>query len=387
LKSKNLNRIGFISANAIRQVLISVFAIVIPFLVIYYSKKEIWGEFVSILLFTLIATQFINWGNKEYLLRSFSEIPREIKNTFSSNLVTRFPLVILFSIIAFFYYKLDFEIYIFLWLLGRFLIHSFEVLVVYEKKFIYSTIVESGCFIIFILTFYYFKLDLSLKTLLILYSIYQLLKGLSYLFVFRNFIDFNKISFNLNYYKISFWFFLLSVLGFLTSKIDVYIVDYFLNNNTLADYQIINSLLVFIMSISAFIYNPFIKNIYRTNKNVVVKTKKTLLLLGILIVPISILIIHFVLKYFFNLSFSVYFYIIAMFYVFPSFIYGIDIVTLFKQNKEKKVVIYLFFGILINSIITSILLYYNFGITGAMIGAMFSQILILILLKTKSTIK
>jgi hypothetical protein len=138
------------------------------------------------------------------------------------------------------------------------------------------------------------------------------------------------------------------------------------------------------MSISAFIYNPFIKNIYRINKDVVIKTKKILLLLGALIVPVSILIIHFVLKYFLNLSFSVYFYIIAMFYVFPSFIYGIDIVTLFKQNQEKKVVIYLFFGILINSIITSILLYYNFGLTGAMIGAMFSQALILILLKVKS---
>lgn len=367
--------------------LISIFAMFIPFLVIYYSEKEIWGEFVSILLFTLIATQFINWGNKEYLLRTFSKTPSEIKNVFSSNLITRLPLVILFSIIGIFYFKSDFGIFIFLWLFGRFLIHSFEVLVVYEKKFISSTIVESGCFLIFILTFYYFKLDLSLKTLLIQYSLYQLIKGLNYLFVFRNFIDFNKISFNFTYYKISFWFFLLSILGFLTSKIDVYIVDYFLDYNELADYQIINSLLVFAMSISAFIYNPFIKNIYRTNEDVVLKTKKTLLLLGALIVPISILIIHFVLKYFLYLSFSVYFYIVAMLYVFPSYIYGIDIVALFKQNKEKKVVIYLFFGILTNSIITSILLYYNFGITGAMIGAMFSQVLILILLKTKSTIK
>lgn len=359
----------------------------IPFSVIYYSEKEIWGEFVSILLFTLIATQIINWGNKEYLLRTFSETPCEIKKVFSSNLITRLLLVILFSIIGFFYFKSDFGIFILIWLLGRFLIHSFEVLIIYEKKFVSSTIVESGCFLIFILTLYYFKLDLSLKKLLILYSLYQLIKGLSYLFIFRNFSNFDKISFDFTYYKISFWFFLLSILGFLTSKIDVYIVHYFLDNNALADYQIINSLLVFVMSISAFIYNPFIKNIYRANEDVIVKTRKTLLLLGGLIVPISILIIHFVLKCFLNLSFSVYFCIIAMLYVFPSFIYGIDILVLFKENKEKKVVIYLFFGILINSIITSILLYFNFGIIGAMIGAMISQVLILILLKTKSITK
>lgn len=359
----------------------------VPFLVIYYSKKEIWGEFVSILLFTLIATQFINWGNKEYLLRVFSKIPSEIKNTISSNLVTRFPLVILFSTIGFFYFKLDFGFYIFLWLLGRFLIHSFEVLIVYEKKFVYSTIIESVCFLIFLLTFYYFKSDFSLQTLVILYSLYQLIKGLSYLFLFKEIICFNKISFNFNFYKISFWFFLLSFLGFLTSKIDVYVVDYFLDNKTLANYQIINSLLIFVMSISALIYNPFTKNIYRTNENVIIKTKKTLLYLGIIIVPISILVFNFVLKYFLNISFSIYFYIIAILYVFPSFIYGIDIIELFKQNQERKVVLYLIFGILINVIITSILLYYNFGITGALFGAMFSQLLILILLKVNSTIK
>ena len=359
----------------------------IPFLVIYYSEKEIWGKFVSVLLFSLIATQFINWGNKEYLLRNFSETPSEIKNTFSSNLVTRLPLVFLFSIIGFFYFKLDYGGLILIWLFGRFLIHSFEVLIVYEKKFVSSTVVETICFLVFILTFHFFKSDFNLKTILILYSLYQLIKGIGYLLVFRNFIDFNRISFRFNYYKVSFWFFLLSVLGFLTSKIDVYIVDYFLDNKALADYQIINSLLVFVMSISSFIYNPFIKNIYRINENVVFKTKKTLIVFGALIVPIAILTINFVLKYFLNLSFSVYFYIIAVFYVFPSFLYGIDIVALFKQNQEKKVVLYLSLGILINSTITSFLLYYGYGVTGAMIGAMFSQVLILILLKTRSIIK
>ena len=76
------------------------------------------------------------------------------------------------------------------------------------------------------------------------------------------------------------------------------------------------------------------KNIYRINENVVFKTKKTLIVFAALIVPIAILTINFDLKYFLNLSFSVYFYIIAVFYVFPSFLYGIDIVALFKQNQE-----------------------------------------------------
>ena len=384
---RNLNKIKFISINALRQVLIAVFAMLIPFLIIFFSKKEIWGEFVSVLLFTLIATQFINWGNKEYLLRTFSETPSELKSTFSSNFITRFPLVILFSVIAFFYFKTDFGIYIFLWLLGRFLIHSVEVLIFYEKKFISSTTIEIVCFLIFILTFYSLKTDFTLKTLVVLYSLYQLLKGFAYILMFKIYFKFDKARFQYNYYRISFWFFILSLLGFLTSKIDVYIVDFFLDHKELADYQIINSLLVFVMSISAFIYVPFTKNMYRINEVVILKTKKIVFSLGLLIVPISVLVIHFVLKYFLNLSFSVYFYIIAVFYVIPSFIYGIDIVVLFKQNQEKKVVLFLFLGILLNSIVTSVLLFYNFKITGALLGAMCSQILILLLLKVKSTQK
>lgn len=377
-------KLKIISFNTLRQVLISVFAMLIPFLVITYSEKEIWGEFVTLLLFTLIATQFINWGNKEYLLRGFSLTPSQINTTFTNVLITRLPLVLLFLIIGYYCFKLEYSLYIFIWLFGRFLIHSFDVLVIYEKKFNASIFIEVVCFIIFLIAFYYFKPNLNLYVLIILYSLYQLIKGIGYLLLFNNYVKFDSIKFDTNYYKISFWFFLLSVLGFLTSKVDVYIVDYFLDNKALADYQIINSLLVFVMSISAFIYIPFTKNIYRINKDVISKTKQALTILGIIIVPISIIVIHFIIKYFLNSSFSIYFYVIAFFYVLPSFIYGIDIVELFKKKQEKRVVLYLFLGIILNSITTSILLHNNFGTTGAILGATSSQVLILILLKANS---
>ena len=126
MNSKTLNRIKFISSNALRQILTSVVAVAIPFMVIKFSSKEIWGEFVSLLLYTLFVSQIINWGSKEYLLRIFSETPSKIKDNFSSNFFTRFPLVLFFSIVAFFLFKIEYGIFIFLWLLGRFLIHSIE---------------------------------------------------------------------------------------------------------------------------------------------------------------------------------------------------------------------------------------------------------------------
>lgn len=379
MKSKTLNRIGFISSNAIRQVLVSVFGMIIPFMVIHYSSKEIWGEFVSILLYSLFAIQIINWGNKEYLLRKFSETPNKIKVDFSTVFVSRFPLVILFSIIGFFFFKIEFSIYISIGILGRYLIHSYDVFIVFEKKFKASVVIETGSFIVFGFAFYAFKSVFDLKSLVILYSLYQLLKGICYLVLFKNQLFFKTAKIDFNYYKVSFWFFLLSILGFLASKIDVYIIERFGNKIVTSDYQIINSLLVFIMSIAIFIYAPFTKNIYRNNELVMVKTKKTVAVFGLLIVPSCLIIVYIILRYFLKLEFPFWFYFIAFLYVYPSYIYGLEIVDLFKQHKERKVVLFLFIGVIINAVLTYSFIISGYGFFGILLGSAIAQLLILLL--------
>lgn len=380
MTTKNLHRIGFISSNAVRQILVSAIGVVIPFMVIQHSSKEIWGEFVSLLLYSLLVTQIINWGNKEYLLRKFSETPSKIKDNFSSILLTRLPLVFLFSLIGFLLFKIEFGLYLTLWIFGRFLIHSYEVLVVYEKKFNASLAIELVCFLAFAIVFYSLTSTLNLKQLLIIYSIYQLTKGICFLLLFRTTFSLNT-RFNFNYYKASIWFFLLSILGFLASKIDVYIIEQFDNKIVTSDYQIINGLLVFIMSISAFIYAPFTKNIYRNTDFTIQKTKKALVLLGLIIVPISLLFVHGIIRYLLNLEFTFWFYVVAFFYVFPSYVYGIEIVNLFKQHKERIVILHLCSGVLINSLLSSSFLHLNYGIIGALLGSTIAQLAIMTLLK------
>lgn len=349
-------------------------------MVIQHSSKEIWGEFVSLLLYALLATQIINWGNKEYLLRKFSETPSKIKDDFSSILLTRLPLVLLFSILGFFLFKIEFGNYLFIWIFGRFLIHSYEVLVVYEKKFNASLVIELGCFIAFTIVFYCLSSSINFKQLLIIYSLYQLTKGICFWLLFSTTFS-SDVRFNFNYYKASFWFFLLSILGFLVSKIDVYIIEQFDNKIVTSDYQIINGLLVFIMSISTFIYAPFTKNIYRNSEFTIEKTKNTLALFGLIIVPISLLFVYGFVRYFLNLELTFWFYVVAFFYVFPSYLYGIEIVNLFKRHEEKQVVLFLFVGTVINAVLSSCFLNLNFGITGALFGSTIAQIVILISLK------
>ena len=383
MKNKSLKRLGLITNNTIRQVLISVFGLVIPFLVIHFSSKEVWGSFVSVFLFSLLAIQFINWGNKEYLLRKFSENPSKISIAFSENLATRFPLVILFSTIGLFFFPVSYGFWITIWLVGRYLIHSVEALILYQKEFNKSMTIEVLSFIGFGVSFYYLKSEIDVYWLIIIYSSYQFFKGLLYILLFKKFLLFGNSLFKIDYFKVAFSFFFLSILGFLASKIDVYIISHFGNKIITADYQIINSLLVFVMSASAFIYSPFTKMIYRNNEDVIEKTKKTLAYLGLLIVPITLLIIHFVIKFYLKASFSITFYLIAFLYVYPSYVYGLDIVNLFKLHQEKTVVKNLIVGVIFNAVLSSLFLYLHYGITGVLLGSAIAQIIVLILFKSK----
>ena len=387
MKKKYLNRIGFISSNALRQILVSAFGMAIPFLVIHYSSKEVWGSFVSILLFTLFALQIINWGNKEYLLREFSINPSRINQNFSENMVTRLPLVILFSLIAPFIFPTINIFFVFLWILGRYFSYSVEPLLFFEKKFNLFLIIEMITFLLFCTTLFFFKEDINSTKLLIVYSLYQFIKGVISLLFFRSFIRFKNLQFNYIFYKKALPFFMLSAFGFLISKSDVFFVQYFCDKSTTANYQILNSLFVFIITISVFIYSPFTKNIYRNNTIVTEKYQKTLSLLGLVIIPISLFFCYFIILYYLKLKLSFWFYMLAFIYIYPSYLYGIQIVNKFKTNKEQLVILYLFYSAITNVFFSSFFLYLGYGILGALSGGCLSQIVALYLFCVKKDTK
>jgi uncharacterized membrane protein YidH (DUF202 family) len=359
----------------------------IPFLVIHYSSKEVWGSFVSILLFTLFALQIINWGNKEYLLREFSINPSRINQNFSENMVTRLPLVILFSLIAPFIFPTINIFFVFLWILGRYFSYSVEPLLFFEKKFNLFLIIEMITFLLFCTTLFFFKEDINSTKLLIVYSLYQFIKGVISLLFFRSFIRFKNLQFNYIFYKKALPFFMLSAFGFLISKSDVFFVQYFCDKSTTANYQILNSLFVFIITISVFIYSPFTKNIYRNNTIVTEKYQKTLSLLGLVIIPISLFFCYFIILYYLKLKLSFWFYMLAFIYIYPSYLYGIQIVNKFKTNKEQLVILYLFYSAITNVFFSSFFLYLGYGILGALSGGCLSQIVALYLFCVKKDTK
>jgi O-antigen/teichoic acid export membrane protein len=378
---KNLNRVLSISGNAARQFLVSGINMIIPLLVIHFTSKKTWGAFVPVLLYVLIVIPVINWGNKEFLLRKFSMEPAGIKSYYSQILFTRLPLLILMSCVGFFCFPLSFGCFILLWILGRYFTHSAEALVIYEKKFNESVWIEVWCFILFCLLFYWIRDNADLYLLLIVYSLYQFIRGCSFFILFRRFFNAGALKIDWRYYQNSLPFFLLSLLGFLSSKADVYIINHYADREIVANYQVINGLFVFIMSMAGFIYAPFTKNIYRNNPQVIEKTKQLLAASGLLIIPVSLMAVHYILKYYLDIEYSFLFYAVAFFYIYPSYAYGIEIISLFKLGQERKVVGYLFSGIVINILLSWLLLGSGYGIIGVLSGSAFSQWVLLLLFR------
>jgi FkbM family methyltransferase len=71
----------------------------------------------------------------------------------------------------------------------------------------------------------------------------------------------------------------------------------------------------------------------------------------------------------------------------PSFIYGIEIVKLFKQQQEKIVFFILLIGIITNGIVTSILLYNENEITNILLGSAVIQLLVLVFFENINSLK
>lgn len=383
MSPKSIYRTLSISKNVMRQIITSAAAMAFPLMVVHNGSKELWGTFVSLLLFSLISLQVINWGNKEYLLRRFSVKPSAISSDYSRILFTRFHLVLIFAILGFIIFPLSYGFFVLLWLCGRFFNHSVESLILIEKKFNSVLVIELSSFSLLSVCLYISKSNLDLHILLVFYSIYQFLKGMVYLLLFKSYLSIGDFKIDLGYFKRAYPFFLLSIFGFLASKIDVYIVERLCDTVTTSEYQIINSLLVFTMSIGAFIYTPFTKNIYRNNEEVVAKFRVLLLISGLIIVSVSLLGIYILLQYFFDFHHSLLFYAIAFIYAFPSYVYGIDVIDSFKSNREKRVVWFILSGIVTNTVLSTLFLNLNFGLIGVLAGGAVAQVLVLVLFTIK----
>ncbi|KAA1244140.1 lipopolysaccharide biosynthesis protein [Aquimarina sp. RZ0] len=368
-----------ISINTLKGFSSPVFNFLIAILGIKYFGKEDWGILINVMLWIFFISFIINWGNREYLIRKYTQQPSRLHYIFYSSFLIR-SIFLTFSGVLFFFFPFTTALYATILVVLIHCYSSMDSVVVYHQRFGEQLLAETVGFLIIIsVIFYYNTFDL-----VIFLQAYIIANSIKIIILASNLKLYRKdFSYYVSFIEIKqgFPFFLIGFSGWLQSKIDLYIVSVFLTKTRLSEYQLLITAFLMLQAVSGFIVIPFMKHIFRMPQNNIKKLKTLLALFSFPIVITGTLIIRFILERVVNLDINYEIYLLGGLSSIPSFLYMIHIMELYKTGKEKRVMAINFMGAFVN-LITILCLIYYYDITGVFIGVCITQWLILILYKT-----
>ncbi len=362
------------------QFLLTSTQFVVSFLTLRFTSELIWGEVVSILIVVNLFILLTSWGQNTYLLRAFSHAPSQIsalwQEAFLSRIILLFPTLIGLAI---YYWNTVFLSWILIWMTGAFIHRSFDVVLLYHKKFTAPIIAE-----IFILSFIsasiiLYKTELDSLLIIKLYALSAVFRAITYPLIFGKDVFKPKVwQFNKAFFFAAFPFFIPAFIGFLQSRIDLYCIAWFLEKEILGAYQIFIKILTLIFLITRVLVAPYIKNMYRLPLRSLQKMDSLVLKTGALLAMPFTIAIYILIPIVYQIQLSIYMYIIGYLMVLPFFGYVIKTSILIKYYKENQVV-FIFISAACINLFCNYFLIPLYGAMGALIATTIVQWIILIL--------
>lgn len=353
------------------------FMIILSFWVSKYVGEGLWGEYVSLVIVPFLLVAIANWGSNEYLQRQFAIEPSKIISLWLGVFIQRTLLLA----ILLFAYGLFFNVE-YLWLLIGFSLshHAYQSLtpiIRHNRQFIPAVVVELvsiSSLLFWLLMKYNIGIEVILKGLVII----NLFKFSALLIKLLG-KNSSKVTIRLDwrYWLNAFPFFMLAISGMLASKVDLYLVDYFLSVVELGSYQIMVTFALFIQSVSALILLPFVKNMYRIDATTSLKITSISLAIGLLIVVFGFPVLWIIGNEIYGFKLESAFYVLLTLSCLPSYGYVPLIHQLFKEHKEFNVVV-INLCVMVTNLLLSYLLIPEIGVLGALYGTLFSQLVMLI---------
>ncbi|MEZ4827464.1 MAG: hypothetical protein R3C61_14465, partial [Bacteroidia bacterium] len=224
----------------VRNLVVPVLNISISLLVIRSSSRELWGNFISILIWVNLALHILSWGSREYLLRQFSQTPSLAGAWWYENFFTR---LLILPLAALFFLAMHLPIQIFwgvlLWLAAGFVAQSWEVVGVFQKRFGPAILAEFVGFLGIGYGVFFWETEISVEKMVALYSFSALLKAVITTAAFRR-RDFVRHRFSINKQQLSgaLPFLLLGLTGMLNNRVDLYMVSARMGEEQVAVYQV-----------------------------------------------------------------------------------------------------------------------------------------------------
>jgi len=328
-------RLKTITQYGFGQSIVIITQLVLSLIIIKKHSDALWGSYVELLLWVNIPALITHFGNKNYLLKAFSDQPSKLYQTWLTSLLSR-GLLFAFIILAVLWVPLFQEhlTLIVLWIFLLFYNQSFESLIIYLHHFkisIYTELARNGLVILFL---FLLINQLDLRLLLILVTSGAALKAICYSIFYFPKIKAPKFKIDLSFLSIMFPFFIPMFLGTIRTKTDAYYGTIFFSKEDLSHYQIFISLITLVQLGATYAINPYLKNIYRAKQQIVVKIEKQSALLGGLVAIIFMPMVYIMIHYIYDFHFSSWSYVFAFLFIITIFIHLILISDFYKNNKQ-----------------------------------------------------
>ncbi|MBC3845573.1 hypothetical protein H8K90_04190 [Winogradskyella echinorum] len=375
-----MNRLLLIGINTIRGFSGPVFNFLIALFAIKYYGKEDWGTMINVLLSVFLIVFIISWGNKDYLIRKYSQQPSKVYNAFYSNFFSR-SLLLPLALLLLLFFPLNIACWSIILVVLMHSYNALESLVIYHQKFGAQFIAELIAFSLILSSIFYFK-SFSLETFLKLYCITFLFKFLWVIIALKLWNEDFYFKISSIEFKASFWFFMLGLSGWVASKIDLYIVNFTMTKAQISEYQIAITAFLLIQSLSYLIILPFNKHLYRLPAKSIAEIKRMLALISFPIVAICTFALWLILEKIALLNLPIKFYILGGLASIPTYFFIVDIIMYYRNKKESSILKINFINAILNLILTYILIQ-EMGIMGAIISVFINQCSFLCFYKLK----
>lgn len=367
-----IKKLKLIFLNVSKSVLSPIFGFIILLLGIKILGKEFWGNFLYYYSWILLLSNFPNFGNRDFLLRKFSEKPSQISQLFSINFCSRLPLLLISIILAYIFLSAYF-LPVSVLLSTIFIYNSLSSIIVYNQYFGQQLWAELLGFVVVTLGLYGLNIT-HISEVLYLYSFSIILKILFFNKVFKT--HFNLTRIQLSELKNSFIFFMIALSGLLVSKLDIYLVNLMVSKSDVSLYNSGMAGLTLLQSFAFIIILPFTKHIYRLPKKVIQKIHRKLWGIGIVVSTIGVFFLGFLLNNLMHLSIEMEFYVFASLSIIPIYFYLMEVMQLYKEHKELELVKICFLGAIFNGVFSYFSIDY-FGYSGGVLGFALSQWILL----------
>lgn len=337
---KSFSRLKTASLYGIGKHITNLSQLIISYIIIKRHSDVLWGEYVELLLWVNLIVLFSYFENKSFLLKSFSEAPSKIYQSWVTNFCSR-TLLFLVSLAVILVVPLfeNYRILISIWSFTLFYNQSFEVLILYQKDFKFSIFVESIRSICIVTAILIFSNTLDLRLFLILIIVAGILKAFCYsIFYFRKFTPV-KLKIDLRIIVQSFPFFIPMLLGTFRSKIDMYYGTIFFTKYELSHYQIFISMIGLVQLGTAYIVNPYLKNLYRLKSAVLNKIQEQSIWIGIITALLSVPLLYLTTRYIYGFEFTAFSYLMAFTFVTTVFLHILLVTEFYKRDQQYTIAI------------------------------------------------